>query len=62
MREYSVLHASTGPELAIMVNLSLEQGWKCQGGVSVAAWTYQRQDGYGSQSTQLTYAQAVIKD
>lgn len=62
MNGYAVLHASTGPELAVMVNLALEQGWSCQGGVSVTAWTYQRQDGFGSQATQFSYAQAMIQD
>jgi hypothetical protein len=49
--EYFVAAASSGPDLIHVVNLMLKNGWKPQGGVTVA------KDQGGS-----VYAQAMIKE
>lgn len=49
--KYEIIQATTGEELVERVNVSIEGGWKPQGGVSVNLY------GLGN----LWYAQAMVK-
>ena len=61
---YQIVVSSEDNELADEVRILIEQGWKPQGGVSVAGWNCSiehERKGYTENSTEVLFAQAMVR-
>jgi hypothetical protein len=60
MSQYSVIESDRVDELVEAVSQALQDGWRCEGGVSI--WYEPGTDSPGGLSSMVHYAQALVRE